>query len=189
MSIALDLEKIAPLVLWLVGEPGVGKTTAARALLPHPMAPLDGPLKITIAGTGSMPWYAAGHYTGQAFDGADSVPISGIKPLLAWWATAQPGRMLFDGDKFSTKAALDLVRAAGARVRCAHLVASTTIVQARRAQRASGGKLQNLAWVRGRATKAARFADLFAPGEVITLDTGKLGASDVGAVLRAVVAA
>ena len=150
-------------VLWVVGEPGVGKTSVVRPMLGGPLTLVMRP-KWTVGAA----ICAAGHYTGGKFDGSDTLPIGDIKMALAYWAECLRDKPLtvLDGDKLSTANALALVRDAGATVRCVHLTAPAELVAARRARR---GTSQDPAWVRGRRTKASNFAKLFSPGELLEL--------------------
>jgi hypothetical protein len=147
-------EAVTPAVLWIVGEPGAGKTTLARALIGDVVALNDSP-KFTMGDV-----CAFGHYTGKPFDGADTLPPSQILPALAYWKRS--GLWLWpltiiDGDKLANRNAVREIASAGVRVRCVHLYASDAAE--RRAARSS--VVQNRSWVKGRVTKARRFADMF----------------------------
>lgn len=170
-------------VLWIVGEPGVGKTTLARRLLgPSPNVDLiDRP-----KWTRTRHTYAAGHYKGQTFDGADTLSYSGGAEALAWWANA-PARplTLLDGDRLSTKNAVAFVRAQpNVRPLCVYLAAPESVVAFRREQRGSD---QDPAWLKGRATKSFRFYERF-PDQVLRLDASRGPAELARQVLEAVLA-
>ena len=170
-----------PAVLWVVGEPGVGKTTFCRKLLAS-----YGP-----AGACADNWTqfgadcaAVGSWTGAKFDGGDTVPPSRILPALNVYAREHLGRslVLFDGDKFASRTAVDFVRhtvrtnMVGRRLVCLHIVGPSSAASGRAMRVAAGAKPQNESWVRGRATKSSRFAERFAAvgaGEVITIDRDK----------------
>lgn len=153
-----------PTVLWIVGEPGAGKTTLAREimgcdLVPRVLSEKPDP-KWTRAGDMIA---AAGHYTGDTFDGADTVPYNGAAKALAYWLEhyrAVP-LTIFDGDRFSHAGALEWFKtnAPGHRLACVKLWLPERVAAQRRAARSD--KVQNPAWVKGRTTKAARFAELF----------------------------
>lgn len=146
--------------LWVVGEPGVGKTTLSRALLPEPRKLIAAP-KWTVCEGGRT--VAAGHYTGAAFDGGDTVPYTGAIPALEYWREALLAKAevtLFDGDRFSYAGAVDFVRRLPVPVElvCLYVAAPDGVAAERRAAR---GTAQNPTWVRGRATKARRFWESF----------------------------
>lgn len=154
--------------IWIVGEPGVGKTTLVRNWL-------NG-LKLTVREerpkhelyrNGSV--FVAGHYVGGKFDGADTLPISDIKPLRELWRTkySSCAISIFDGDKFGSAASMEMARSENAQCQVILLVAGSAFVAARRAAR---GTVQNGTWVAGRKTKSANFASLFPPGDAFVID-------------------
>jgi len=149
-------------VAWLVGEPGVGKTALARALLG------SGPYRLSL----SPKWtiadgvIAAGHYTGATFDGADTISYSGGAALLESWASTPGWLTILDGDRLSHAGAVEFFKTKSARRVCVYVHASAAVVGQRRAERGSD---QNPTWLKGRKTKARRFFEGF-DGEVKLLD-------------------
>jgi len=149
------MERKAPIAIFVVGEPGTGKTSAVRLLLEHENAMNKSP-KWTMGGRGKVA--AAGHYTGTKFDGADTVPYNGVEAALAFWGSAlsRYERTFFDGDRFSNQKVVSWLASQGAELRCV-LLHGSEIAASRRAAR---GSKQNPAWVKGRVTKSRRFYEL-----------------------------
>lgn len=167
-------------VIWLVGEPGVGKTTLARRLL----GPSEPEIIERPKWTRTPHAYAAGHYTGKTFDGADTLPYCGGIEALAWWASAPPRRLtILDGDRLSTHSAVNFVSELPVQRLCVYLGAPDETIEHRRAERGSD---QNATWLKGRATKATNFARRF-PGPVLRLDATLAPAELCMLVLRAVI--
>jgi hypothetical protein len=152
-------------VLWVVGEPGLGKTTLIRGLLnkldPHGSRSFFVKPKWTIV-PGKLA--LAGHYTGGPFDGADTIPYNGAQAALDYWAATSELHTcpltILDGDRLSHAGALTFFSNGPKVVQCVvtHLIAVPTLGAARRVAR---GSKQPDSWVKSRATKATRFADLF----------------------------
>lgn len=141
--------------LFIVGPPGVGKTALARELLGFPDVRTCPDPKWSLSACGEI--VAAGHYDGGTFDGADRIGYNQVAKWLGFWeVNLAPYTQItiFDGDRFSYTAARDRI-AAIARVLCVYLNADDEILDARRTARGSN---QNPIWMRGRATKAERFA-------------------------------
>lgn len=155
-------------ILWLVGEPGAGKTTLARELLGSNLTLVDKP-KWTCA----PHMVAAGHYTGGAFDGADTVPYNGAADALIYWRdhlSKTAPLTLLDGDRFSNENSVKFFREyaqAGNPLRlvAAYVEVPAAVAAARRAARSE--TVQNASWVAGRATKAHRFYGSFVDAVVL----------------------
>src|SRR5690242_8502091 len=151
-------------ILWVVGEPGVGKTTLVRGLLGPVVARIPKP-KWTY-GSGVA---CAGSFTGGAFDGADTVPYNGAAEALVFWREAiKEPLTIFDGDRFSNTKAVELF--AAHRRLCVLLAAPEEVVAARRAAR---GTEQNASWVLGRKTKSRRFHARFPAEDRLVLEAGQ----------------
>lgn len=147
-------------VLWLVGEPGAGKTTLARRFI-EPGSKIVPKPKWTVG----QRVVAAGHYIGKPFDGADTVPYTGAQEALLFWRErlmVNAELTILDGDRFSARASVaffESVEGVELRRCCIHLALPVEEGARRRVER---GTNQNANWVKGRITKARRFADGFA---------------------------
>lgn len=155
-------------VLFIVGPPGVGKTTLVRAVLGMPLAFIEKP-KWTLA----VGMCAAGHYKGETFDGADRVPYNGVDEALKYWEKELQDRRvtIFDGDRFSYPKVVErLCKATDVSPKCVILRASNAALTERRAQRGSN---QNESWMKGRVTKSEKFFTAFAGAASISLNAEK----------------
>lgn len=162
--------------LFIVGPPGVGKTTLVRGLLkmsPEGELPIGSHLVPKPKWTVTPDAVAAGHYTGDTFDGADTVGYGDVNKTLDYWTkTLVPSPVpltIFDGDRFSHASALEIVKEVSV-VFCLHLSLGDDELERRRRER---GSKQNEAWMKGRVTKARRFADDF-DGEVKNINVAGL---------------
>ncbi len=157
-----------PLVLYVLGEPGVGKTTAVRFLLRDARNREGPPVEPVYTDRPDPKWTtvrdvsAAGHYKGEPFDGADTIPYNGARVALEYWRDkiAPVARYtILDGARFATRPSLAFLRECGALIIGFHLI-SNGAAEARRLARATaaGTRLQNASWVKGAASGAANFA-------------------------------
>lgn len=147
-----------PRVLFVLGPPGVGKTTLVRGLMDF-----DTLLAKDVTLTPKLKWtvtpnvLAAGHYTGDTFDGADTVGYNMANATLDYWHENFFDKPLtiLDGDRFSHAKVVEKLRAWGREPEGLLLEADGRWLAQRRAAR---GSKQNEIWVRGRTTKARNFA-------------------------------
>lgn len=147
-------------VVFLVGAPGVGKTTIARELINR-----HGPILETIARpkwTVCRDLALAGHYLGEPHDGGDTIPYTGARLALVYWEQHLARRVsltVLDGARFATKPSLAWVRER-ARVVVAHVVLHETEAEVRRLIRSEEARVdvQDPTWVRGATTAARNFA-------------------------------
>jgi hypothetical protein len=168
-------------VVWVVGEPGVGKTSAMESIMnPFGTSLVESP-KWTI----SPPYAFAGHYGGTEFGGADTISytdaarqIYDLKTVGGKIENELVHTVFFDGDRLSSETSFRLVEDALHEVLCVLLTCDATKAAERRSQRSGS---QNATWVKGRKTKAANFATKFKPDDVLKIDTSNLTAEQVGA--------
>jgi hypothetical protein len=167
------------LVLFLLGSPGVGKTSLARRLL------LSGGQEPTLLyrpkWTFTDTVCAAGHYKGGLFDGADTIPYNGAKDALEWWSRQFRDWPLtiLDGDRLSTKGTLEFLDRFGVQSTAVLLKAYPSDLLSRRLKRHTN---QNVAWIKGRETKSERFAKEV--HSFLELDTSLLTADNVFVLVR-----
>jgi len=144
--------------LFVVGAPGVGKTSALKELLGSEYELVESP-KWTLGKDVAL----VGHYGKGTFDGGDTVPYDGAEDCFNYWKeNVLPGKKfkmsVWDGDRFSTSKIFTALREAGVSLRCVLLTASPEKLKERRDKRGSD---QNETWMKGRETKAQRFAEMF----------------------------
>ncbi len=166
-------------VVFIVGAPGVGKTTLIESLIDSfAVYEIEKP-KWTI----TPPWALVGHYQKQTFGGGDTLGYTqgadAVRFMLDDLASQKNIKVaILDGDRMSTRNVLQQVREAGLKPQCWHLIANDQALTERCNKRGSN---QNPTWAKGRQTKAANFAALFTePGEQIhQIDTTDMSPSMV----------
>jgi hypothetical protein len=168
-------------ILFVLGAPGVGKTSLVRRFLEP-----DSYSVIRPKWTVGERVCAAGHYLGNQYDGADTVPYNGVQEALRFWESELRTKELtiFDGDRFSNANVLDFFRRTvpEAKVEYVLLRASDEVLKARREERGSN---QNPSWMKGRQTKAERFAKAIGWG--VEIYTSESLPSSVYAIARTAV--
>lgn len=163
-----------PVVLFLIGAPGVGKTALARELLGQPESFRHSPWPLGFKGYTEPPlpkWtladdagatVAGGWYKGETFDGGDTVPYTGARKALEYWRdhlAANAKLTILDGARFGTGPSSEFVRVIcderGYKMTGIYLVASDDVLASRRAGR---GSHQAASWIKGATTASRNFA-------------------------------
>jgi hypothetical protein len=171
-------------VAWIVGEPGIGKTTAIRELIDSTKGVLFYEKPKWTSADGIV---LAGHYKGDKFDGADTIPYNGAFAALEFWrdhfVAGAATLTVFDGDRFANKNCLAAVRSMVMGHECVLkcVLLSGSCGPERRAQR---GTTQNESWVKGSKTKAYNFYRNFSTLDSKIVQVDGLAPSAVGAILR-----
>lgn len=145
--------------LYLIGAPGVGKTTLLQALVKvHDSEPVyvmratGSPLRLGTRYNGGLVQVG---YAREAFGGTDALPMN-VQPLVLQWAATTPDRWcVAEGDRLANHAFFVGLLARGWGLTVAWLDGSVALTAARQSQR---GSHQHPAWVKGRRTKVARLA-------------------------------
>jgi hypothetical protein len=160
---------------YVIGEPGVGKTT------------------LLAAATEGLEWYVGykpfahviydnpgvaelGPRKANAFSGTDGLSMSAHPKVVDWLTMAPFSLILGEGDRLSSGKFFTAVKEKGYNLTVVHLVASPMTMENRRIERAAGANLplQNSTWLRGRQTKvanlAAEWADVTIDAEMETSD-------------------
>ena len=184
------------LVLYVLGEPGIGKTSLVRFLLRDALErDEDGPkYEASFTEPPNPKWtlangtVAAGHYKGNAFDGADTIPYNGARKALEFWRDhllVNATLTILDGARFATKPSLAFLRDSGVSIMGVHLVAPTEAGY-RRARRCddAGTEPQNASWVKGATTGAKNFATLIGAFDVDASANALVVAGEVAAIIE-----
>jgi hypothetical protein len=155
-------------LIYLVGEPGVGKTTTMRALTDQwaLLGVQEYPFAHTLFGradTGVVDAVELGRYRDTGYGGTDALGMSVIERVVPWLRTGpRPALLLGEGARLGNRRLLFAAADAGYAVHLCHLD-GPDIAAARRRSR---GSTQNDSWVRGRATAARNLHHLLSTSEL-----------------------
>lgn len=182
-------------LLYLVGAPGVGKSTVARELTHH--------WDKTVVPTGPVPHVRMLHpMSGRLlglelgvpradFPGTDALAMDIGPRALKWLGSACCPFVLGEGSRLATRPFLGGMAQAGVRVTLVRLTADEELLTER--WRARGSK-QNPSWRKGAATRAERVSTWFRgqvgwePGfdRLVEIEVTDLNPADTADMVRAV---
>lgn len=151
-------EPVVPQFVYLIGEPGIGKTTLLARLIGASVdrrEPVTDPIPHIRLNNG------AGAVVGAergVFSGTDTLPLN-VQPRAVEWVRSAPYPLMFaEGDRLANDGFFEAVCLAGYALNVVVLKGSR-LAATRRAERAAKvGKVQNPTWVQGRITKTDRLA-------------------------------
>lgn len=148
------------IVIFVIGAPGVGKTSVVKTVLDEWYKSLVLKPKWTLC----PPYALAGHYHGTIHDGADNVGFHAALETIDFWREEiimddKYKRTIFDGSRFSTRNIFDLFEKEKEVLSlCVYIKAKQEELEKRRKER---GTSQNEAWVKGCVTKSDKFYGYF----------------------------
>jgi GTPase SAR1 family protein len=135
------------IMLYVIGEPGVGKTTLLRrALAGSEPEIIEQPVPHTRYPGGLV---AIGRERGT-FSGTDALCMSIQPRALEWLNTLDAPAVIAEGDRLGNAKFIEAARAQGWTVTIALITAPEEVIIERRAERGSN---QNPSWLEGRRTK------------------------------------
>lgn len=144
--------------LYVIGQPGSGKTTAVDELC-QPYNPVDYPDPIP-----HRAWFDDTRFKfvtlgkhKPPFSGTDTLGMA-VQPSATGWLTSAyaPPTVVAEGDRLANSKFFNTLTDAGWRLTVAYIDTPDELAQQRRNLR---GTVQNPAWVKGRITKAERLRD------------------------------
>lgn len=187
-----------PHLLYLVGDPGVGKTTTLQlALADHNVeATFLHPFLRT-----EHTWYAdihdeqrpgvtiteLGGRRSGGFGGTDAMAMNAQPKVLEWLRTTQPVRVVAEGDRLGNSKFFQAVRLLGYDLSLIYLTAHPFTIDARRKARQTehGTQPQNMTWLLGRATKTANLISTWSAAGIVTvIDVGTVTAAEAAHDIR-----
>lgn len=169
-------------LVYLVGEPGAGKSTLADAVLTAPIEHRRSPFAHRVDADRV---HALGP-AGAPFGGTDKLSM-GVQPkVVGWLAGVGPSLVLGEGDRLANLSFLRVSVEIGYEAVLVAVSVPEEVGAARRARRAEAHDTgpQNASWVQGRRTKVANLLARW-EGRVVELD-GTRPVEELVPALRAV---
>lgn len=152
-------------LLYLIGQPGAGKSTLFSKLgLPKGRA-LKTPFLHTVYPSGLIQLGGLR----ETFSGTDTLPMD-VQPKVIQWLklSADDARVIAEGDRLANDLFFRAARSYGWELTAVYLCTPDNVAAQRRAER---GSTQNLSWIKGRSTKVANLAKFWCSPQW-TLDGG-----------------
>lgn len=139
-------------IIYLIGEPGIGKTTLMTAFTDR-LGPAE-PRRKPFAHRMGDDWLELGERRGM-FSGTDALSMSVAPRAIEWLRDEHPASLVLgEGDRLGTRSFFDQV-STFADLRIVALVAPPAVAAVRRAERAQPFMF-NPRWLKGRITKVER---------------------------------
>lgn len=169
-------------LIYLLGQPGSGKTTLMRAAFqPHLRSTVTQPFRYHGLPHGGI---LLGDYTPDAgtFAGTDRLSMSVQPKVLDYLTTVRPPYVVGEGDRLGNARFFDALHAAAYGLAILYLDTPQAELERRRALR---GSRQSEAWMRGRQTKVFRLSNAYAAPNMV-LD-GKKSVDELAIQLHGIV--
>lgn len=146
-------------IIYLIGEPGSGKSSLMDFALGHHRSSLIlKPFAHMTLGPVENPWGIELGKVRESFGGTDALSM-GVLPVVVEWMQTHPAPTIFgEGDRLTAQSFFEAAKACG-ELAVVHLATPPEEAARRRAKRGSN---QNEAWVRGRITKVKNLAERYA---------------------------
>lgn len=165
-------------MIYMIGVPGVGKTTAMVAALGPGDPKQDGAVPYVVHGD----WLQIGKER-AGFGGTDALAMDAQPKVIEWLRTKKPERVIAEGDRLANAKFFQAVQDLGYDLLVVYLHAPRDVVAQRRQGRGSN---QNETWLAGRETKVRRLAE-DVTFNMVQIDATR-PASEVAADLRRLIA-
>ena len=151
-------------LMYLIGEPGIGKTTLMRALTKdHPYEEAAQPFAHKVYDNGV--WELGRDR--EDFGGTDALAMDVQPDVLQFMESIHPRYVMAEGDRLANKGFFTEMRRLGYTLHVYHLTGEGLATQRRLAR----GSKQNETWIKGRRTKSKALAEWLDAEEIYpTLD-------------------
>lgn len=144
-------------LVYIIGEPGVGKTTALEIYCGRffPVDDADPIPHRAWLDRDRLAFVTLGRHR-PPFSGTDTLSL-GIQPRAVAWLTSPgaPDLVIAEGDRLANAKFFDAIVDSGRRLDVVHLTLDPATAEARRDAR---GSTQDPAWIKGRRTKVERLS-------------------------------